>query len=72
MGPRSVGKTTVLTSIFHESQSQICDGSSIYLKALDSNTNTLNDYYTMLVDAVAKKMRQIYLHRMRYLNFILG
>lgn len=55
MGPRSVGKTTVLTSIFHESQSQICDGSSIYLKALDSNTNTLNDYYTMLVDAVAKK-----------------
>ena len=55
MGPRSVGKTTVLTSIFHESQSQICDGSSIYLKALDANTNTLNDYYTMLVDAVAKK-----------------
>lgn len=55
MGPRSVGKTTVLTSIFHESQSQICDGSSIYLKALDSNTNTLNNYYTMLVDAVAKK-----------------
>lgn len=55
MGPRSVGKTTVLTSIFHESQSQICDGSSIYLKALDSDTNTLNDYYAMLVDAVAKK-----------------
>lgn len=55
MGPRSVGKTTVLTSLFHESQSQICEGSSIYLKALDANTNTLNDYYTMLVDAVAKK-----------------
>lgn len=55
MGPRSVGKTTVLTSIFHESQSQICEGSSIYLKALDSNTNMLNDYHTMLVDAVAKK-----------------
>ena len=29
MGPRSVGKTTVLTSIFHESQSQICEGSFI-------------------------------------------
>ncbi len=35
MGPRSVGKTTVLTSIFHESQSHICEGSSIYLKALN-------------------------------------
>lgn len=55
MGPRSVGKTTVLTSIFHESQSQICEGSSIYLKALDDNTNMLNDYHTMLVDAVQKK-----------------
>ena len=55
MGPRSVGKTTVLTSIFHESQSQICEGSSIYLKALDGNTRMLNDYHTMLVDAVAKK-----------------
>lgn len=55
MGPRSVGKTTVLTSIFHESQSQICEGSSIYLKALDENTSKLNDYHTMLVDAVAKK-----------------
>lgn len=55
MGPRSVGKTTVLTSIFHESRSQICEGSSIYLKALDSNTSMLNDYHTMLVDAVAKK-----------------
>lgn len=55
MGPRSVGKTTVLTSIFHESQSQICEGSSIYLKALDSNTSMLNNYHTMLVDAVAKK-----------------
>jgi GTPase SAR1 family protein len=55
MGPRSVGKTTVLTSIFHESQSNICEGSSIYLKALDENTSKLNDYHTMLVDAVAKK-----------------
>lgn len=55
MGPRSVGKTTVLTSIFHESQSQICEGSSIYLRALDENTNMLNNYHTMLVDAVAKK-----------------
>lgn len=55
MGPRSVGKTTVLTSIFHESQSQICEGSSIYLNALDENTSKLNDYHTMLVDAVAKK-----------------
>ena len=55
MGPRSVGKTTVLTSIFHESQSQICEGSSIYLKAMDSNTSMLNDYHTMLVDAVAKR-----------------
>ncbi len=55
MGPRSVGKTTVLTSIFHESQAHICEGSSIYLKALDQNTNMLNDYHTMLVDAVQKK-----------------
>lgn len=55
MGPRSVGKTTVLTSIFHESQAQICEGSSIYLKALDENTNKLNDYHTMLVDAVINK-----------------
>lgn len=55
MGPRSVGKTTVLTSIFHESQSHICEGSSIYLRALDSNTSKLNDYHTMLVDAVSKR-----------------
>lgn len=55
MGPRSVGKTTVLTSIFHESQSHICDGSSIYLKAMDQNTSKLNDYHAMLVDAVAKR-----------------
>lgn len=55
MGPRSVGKTTVLTSIFAESQSQLCDGSRLYLNALDDNTARLNDYHTMLVDAVAKK-----------------
>lgn len=55
MGPRSVGKTTVLTSIFSESQSQLCDGSRLYLNALDNNTAKLNDYHTMLVDAVAKK-----------------
>jgi len=55
MGPRSVGKTTVLTSIFFESQSQLCEGSKLYLNALDQNTAKLNDYHTMLVDAVAKK-----------------
>lgn len=55
MGPRSVGKTTVLTSIFSESQSQLCDGSRLYLNALDNNTAKLNNYHTMLVDAVAKK-----------------
>lgn len=55
MGPRSVGKTTVLTSIFAESQSQLCEGSRLYLRALDQNTSKLNDYHTMLVDAVAKK-----------------
>lgn len=55
MGPRSVGKTTVLTSIFSESQSQLCEGSRLYLNALDGNTAKLNDYHTMLVDAVAKK-----------------
>lgn len=55
MGPRSVGKTTVLTSIFYEGQSQICEGSRLYLNALDNNTAKLTDYHTMLVDAVAKK-----------------
>lgn len=55
MGPRSVGKTTVLTSIFAESQSQLCEGSRLYLRALDQNTSKLNDYHTMLMDAVAKK-----------------
>lgn len=55
MGPRSVGKTTVMTSIFAESQSQLCEGSRLYLRALDQNTSKLNDYHTMLVDAVAKK-----------------
>lgn len=55
MGPRSVGKTTVLTSIFFESQSSICEGSRLYLNALDENTAKLNDYHTMLVDAVAKR-----------------
>lgn len=55
MGPRSVGKTTVLTSIYHESKSQIGEGSSIFLRALDSNTNQLDSYYTMLEDAVAKR-----------------
>ena len=55
MGPRSVGKTTVLTSIFAESQSQICEGSRLFLNALDTNTAKLNDYYAMLVDAVATK-----------------
>lgn len=55
MGPRSVGKTTVLTSIFSETQSQICNGSRLYLNALDDNTGKLNDYHTMLVDAVSKR-----------------
>ncbi len=55
MGPRAVGKTTVMTSIFHESQSSICNGSSIYLRACDSNTSSLNDYYLRLVDAVEKQ-----------------
>lgn len=55
MGPRSVGKTTVLTSIFHESQSKISADSTIYMKALDENTRLLNDYYLQLVDAVDKK-----------------
>lgn len=55
MGPRSVGKTTIMTSIFHESQSSICEGSSIYLNSLNQETNRLNDYYISLVDAVEKK-----------------
>ena len=55
MGPRSVGKTTVLTSIFSESQAKLCEGSRLYMNALDQNTSKLNDYHTMLVDAVAKK-----------------
>lgn len=55
MGPRSVGKTTVMTSLFSESQSHICEGSRLYLNALDNNTAKLNDYRTMLMDAVAKK-----------------
>lgn len=55
MGPRAVGKTTVMTSIFHESRERISEGSTLYLRAIDSNTSQLNDYYLMLQDAVAKK-----------------
>ena len=55
MGPRSVGKTTVLTSIFSETQASICEGSKIQLRALDQNTSSLSNYHTQLVDAVAKK-----------------
>lgn len=55
MGPRSVGKTTVLTSIFAESQDKIGEGSNIYLRSGDDTTAQLNDYYLMLVDAVEKK-----------------
>lgn len=53
MGPRSVGKTTVLTSIFFETQDSVC-GSRLYMKALDTNTEKLTNYHTMLVDAVDK------------------
>lgn len=53
MGPRSVGKTTVLTSIFFETQGSVC-GSKLYMKALDTNTEKLINYHTMLVDAVEK------------------
>ena len=64
MGPRSVGKTTVMTSLFSESQSHICEGSRLYLNALDNNTAKLNNYRTMLMDAVAKKTPQISPHPM--------
>ena len=53
MGPRSVGKTTVLTSIFFETQDRIC-GSKLNMQALDSNTEKLTTYHTMLVNAVEK------------------
>lgn len=53
MGPRSVGKTTVLTSIFFETQDSVC-GSRLYMKALDANTEKLINYHMMLVDAVDK------------------
>lgn len=53
MGPRSVGKTTVLTSIFFETQENIC-GSKLYMTSMDANTSNLINYHTMLVDAVAK------------------
>lgn len=55
MGPRSVGKTTVMTSIFSEAQDHICEGCRINLRAMDDNTKKLGDYHTMLVEAVAKK-----------------
>lgn len=53
MGPRSVGKTTVLTSIFFEMQDSIC-GSKLYMTSMDANTEQLINYHTMLVDAVEK------------------
>lgn len=53
MGPRSVGKTTVMTSIFSETQSSIA-GSKLYLRSMDLNTDKLVNYHTMLVDAVEK------------------
>lgn len=53
MGPRSVGKTTILTSIFFETQDRIC-GSKLNMQALDSNTEKLTTYHTMLVNAVEK------------------
>ena len=53
MGPRSVGKTTVLTSIFFETQDSVC-GSRLYMKALDANTEKLTNYHMMLVNAVDK------------------
>lgn len=55
MGPRSVGKTTVLTSLFSEAKEGLCEGSKIYMNALDGNTAKLHDYHTMLMDAVSKR-----------------
>lgn len=55
MGPRSVGKTTVMTSIFSEAQDHICEGCRINIRALDDNTKKLGDYHMMLVEAVEKK-----------------
>lgn len=54
MGPRAVGKTTVLTSIFHETQESIC-GTRLFLRTEDSNTSKLVGYRAELREAVEKK-----------------
>lgn len=54
MGPRAVGKTTVLTSIFHETQQSIC-GTRLYLRAEDSNTSKLITYRAELQEAVERQ-----------------
>lgn len=55
MGPRSVGKTTVLTSIFFETRDSIA-GSKVGMKLGQSGGGpTLISYHTALVDAVTQQ-----------------
>lgn len=47
MGPRAVGKTTILTSIFHDSDKKLVE-SGLYFKAVGATESTLNKGYEQL------------------------
>lgn len=51
MGPRAVGKTTVVTSIFAKSQETVGE-SKIYMRTGNANANVLPSYKINLVDAI--------------------
>ena len=51
MGPRAVGKTTVVTSIFSKSQETVGD-SKIYMRTGNANANELPNYKVSLMAAI--------------------
>lgn len=54
MGPRAVGKTTVVASIFAQSQENI-SGSNLYMRSASQDTAKLISYKTMLEHAIEER-----------------
>lgn len=54
MGPRAVGKTTVVTSIFSKSQETVGD-SKIFITPANANANELPSYESKLVAAIERQ-----------------
>lgn len=54
MGPRAVGKTTVMASIFAQSQESI-SGSQLYMRSANDSASALIGYRTMLSHAIENR-----------------